>query len=258
MPTHHSTPPNKAQAAAASSPPPNRRATLAGLPSSIPTFLKQNWCFLGGSLIVLLIAYYLIAIGETGDYLVAVNKNRTVWRDNFFVVITRFSEVEAYLILIALLCLFRFRSAIFLVLTGATTGVLIAILKSAFGHARPLRYIFDNNEPLWYTLSRFDESFYNNSWAYTSFPSGHSAAAFALFGFVAFNAKRFKTPVAMCCLLIASLVAFSRIYLLMHFLKDVTVGATIGILIAALMFFLQFRLFPNHKGLDRGILNKFQ
>lgn len=199
-----------------------------------------------------------MATGGITDLVVSINKHRTPGRDNFFKFLTKFGEPEAYAVLVGIFCLLRFRSAIFVVLTGAAAGVVTGILKTIFGHARPLRYIFDNDEPLWYTLSRFDESFYRNSWAYTSFPSGHAASAFAVFGFLAFNANRYKIPVAVLCFLFASLVAISRMYLLMHFLKDVTVGATLGLLIAAAMFYLQFKVFPDRKGLDRGLLTRFQ
>ncbi len=62
----------------------------------------------------------------------------------------------------------------------------------------------------------------------TSFPSGHTMAAFALYSFLAFVVpqKRFWPVVFF---LLALLVGASRIYLGQHFLKDVYAGATLGL-----------------------------
>lgn len=61
-----------------------------------------------------------------------------------------------------------------------------------------------------------------------SFPSGHSATAFALAWVLA---KRFRR-VGPAFLALAAVIAFSRMYLNRHYLSDVTVGAAIGLLCA--------------------------
>lgn len=61
-----------------------------------------------------------------------------------------------------------------------------------------------------------------------SFPSGHSATAFALAWVLA---KRFRR-LGPAFLAIAAVIAFSRMYLNRHYLSDVTVGAAIGLLCA--------------------------
>jgi membrane-associated phospholipid phosphatase len=61
----------------------------------------------------------------------------------------------------------------------------------------------------------------------TSFPSGHAATAFAAATAVALVYPRLRAPV----LLIAALVALSRVYLGVHFWSDVVVGSLGGVAI---------------------------
>jgi membrane-associated phospholipid phosphatase len=66
---------------------------------------------------------------------------------------------------------------------------------------------------------------------YHSFPSGHSGAAFAFFGVPMFANRRDWWP-----LLFAASIGWSRIYLNVHHLSDVVVGACVGIITAALVW----------------------
>lgn len=228
------------------------RSSLAGEPGSLAYFLRTNLGFFIGFGLLLLLATYFLFIGDHGDEILAINRQRTPERDRFFIVVTKFGEAAAYVVLALVYALIRYRTAIFTAGVAITAGIVSLILKGLFQQARPLRWFFDNANELWFQLTLFDAEVYNNSWAYTSFPSGHAMSAFALYSYVAFNAGRWKTGVGLLSLFIAASVAFSRMYLLVHFLRDVTVGATLGVLIGALMFHLQFRFWPKDKALDAG------
>ena len=62
-----------------------------------------------------------------------------------------------------------------------------------------------------------------------SFPSGHAMTAFATAAAVAVLAPRMRWPV----LTLAALIAFSRVYLGVHFWLDVLVGSVFGLVIGA-------------------------
>lgn len=231
-----------------------RRPLLTYLPPAFRFFLKQHQFFLGACLLLFIVAYYFVFTTDVAEVVLAINGKRTQARDLFFIFFTQFSEPLAYLVWILIFSLLRYRTALFILFAGASAGIVSGILKGIFGHARPLRYIYDNMIEVWDSLILFDQEIYHNSWAYTSFPSGHAMSAFALYSFIAFNANRARIPVAIACFLFATMICLSRMYLLMHFLKDVTVGATFGLLIGAALFYLQFKLFPNNTALDRGLL----
>lgn len=70
-----------------------------------------------------------------------------------------------------------------------------------------------------------------------SFPSGHSASAFALMAVLAFvfrNNRLLQAILAVC----AVLTAFSRVYLSQHFLVDTVAGGLLGIVAFAVAFLI--------------------
>lgn len=65
----------------------------------------------------------------------------------------------------------------------------------------------------------------------SSFPSGHSGSSFAVAGVYLFTKHRMRFII----LGLATLMAFSRLYLFVHYPSDVLVGAAIGLLIARII-----------------------
>lgn len=68
----------------------------------------------------------------------------------------------------------------------------------------------------------------------TSFPSGHAVSAFAAATAVFLNNKKF----GILALIIAAIIAFSRLYNLVHFPTDVLAGIVIGIGMAILVHYV--------------------
>lgn len=67
-----------------------------------------------------------------------------------------------------------------------------------------------------------------------SFPSGHAMASFACGGVLAAQFKRYAMPI----LAFAGMIAFSRLYLLVHYPSDVLGGALLGLLCAKIILII--------------------
>jgi undecaprenyl-diphosphatase len=80
-----------------------------------------------------------------------------------------------------------------------------------------------------------------------SFPSGHSETAFAAAVIIGLKEKRLMAPM----LLLASIIAFSRVYVGVHFPYDVVAGAILGILVALFVSCLDLR--PLQAWIMRGL-----
>ena len=217
----------------------------------LSTFLRANRFFLIGLVLLILVNFYLVLTRQQGEALIAINQLRTPFFDTVFINGTRLGEPIAYLVVVVVMLTFRLRTALFTVITGILAGGLTGLLKVYFAEARPMRFFFENAEDTWYSLNLFDDTMRN--WGDTSFPSGHTAAAFALYSFICFNVRRPKILISILCFLLAIEVGFSRMYLLFHFLRDVTAGAALGLLVAVAMFFAQWHVFRSNRLLNDGI-----
>ena len=115
-----------------------------------------------------------------------------------------------------------------MMIAATISGAVATSLRLLTGRARP-----NNTEATqeWNGLWQGRESLFFKT-KYHSFPSGHTGVAFAFFGVAFFANRRY----GWWALLAASANAWSRIYLNVHHLSDITVGALIGIVTASLVW----------------------
>jgi len=104
----------------------------------------------------------------------------------------------------------------FFFLSGAASGIAGTLVKFCVGRYRP-RALFDQGL---YGFSPF-----NTEWTSNSFPSGHSQAAFAAMTALVVILPRYD----LLWLLVAVLVAASRVATSVHYLSDVAMGSYLGI-----------------------------
>jgi len=80
-----------------------------------------------------------------------------------------------------------------------------------------------------------------------SFPSGHTIASFEAAGVIVLNNKKW----GIAALVLASLIAFSRLYLYVHYPTDVLVSMVLGIMLALLGHWLARRVPDRYLLLNR-------
>lgn len=184
------------------------------------TILRNNLVFLIPYGIGCIVALFFIIFHGKIDAHLIINNMHNDLSDTFFRYYTDLGGWIPYLIALILL-LFRHRMALIILISQAITTIVTATLKHIFLAPRPFT-VFSNID--------IDIHMVDGVTPHTiySFPSGHTAAAFALFfAFTLFCRKGWQK---FTCFSLASLVGFSRIYLSQHFLEDTLAGSAIGIL----------------------------
>lgn len=198
------------------------------------SIIKKNILYLRAYLIFFTVLFIFIVNTEPLDATLFFSAHRTTLGDFFFRVITHLGEPYAFIVLILYFLFKKQRpTALKLAIVGLLVLIPISAFKELFSYDRPATIIENMG-----FLPNFH--FVNGVQILrgaTSFPSGHSAAAFALWSLLAFQFTRNKT-LQIVCLFIAIIVGISRVYLAQHFPQDVLFGSAIGIATAIFIEFI--------------------
>lgn len=143
----------------------------------------------------------------------AINDRHTPGLDHFFLLYNYLGRAYVLIPVFVLVCLYRHTKMRMLVTAVLAQAFIVQVMKFAFLQPRPPLMLEDVHAliPL-YILS---------------FPSGDTALAFTLACTLAQRERRFVQGLLY---LYASLIAYERIYLGVHFPLDVAVGALVGLL----------------------------
>ncbi len=145
-----------------------------------------------------------------------LNNLHTPLLDSVFVFITHLGDKGILWIILGLVLVFipKYKKAGYCVLLALLINLIICniTLKPFFARIRPYEYV----EGLKLLIEKPHDF---------SFPSGHSAASFAASAALFMNYKKEGIPF----LILAFLIAFSRLYLHVHFPSDVICGILLGI-----------------------------
>jgi membrane-associated phospholipid phosphatase len=186
---------------------------------------------------------------DYGHEIIALNSIRTEPLNTFFRGATRLGEYYAFVGLTLIALFFRFRYALLLAAAGLITLPLVGYLKDMVGSERPGWY-FELTGQLDQVV--FVPDTYMNT-GYTSFPSGHTMAAFALYSLIALMTGR-KIPIlGVLCAWTAILVGISRIFLVQHFMLDVLGGMAFGLLLSDFLWQFDRRFLWRYRWLDKKI-----
>lgn len=195
------------------------------------SILKNNSIFFSIYFLFLIIGGIFLLTIEQGDAVLFFSDNRNPFADFYFTYGTKLGEEPAYFIFAALL-FFINRKAIWTIpVAGLTVMGLSYLLKQFFGQPRP---------SLWFQYNRVDEQINVVEGVQllsgaSSFPSGHTMSAFALYGLLAFLVKD-KKITGFILAWIALTIGVSRVYLVQHFLRDIYAGSIIGVLVALVVY----------------------
>lgn len=200
------------------------------------------------------VLYFLTALAlvlflDKGTFLLWLNKRHNPFGDAFFTYITFLGEAHIFIITGVILLLYRLYYAILLTLTGLIHFAIVQFLKIVvFSVNRPAKHFEES-------ISTFNLVEGVELGSFYSMPSGHSASAFALATILILLTKNKLLQVIY--MLLAILVAVSRVYLFQHFMVDTIVGATIGLLVSGFIWWyfsfknqkLLYNINPLHRGL---------
>lgn len=138
--------------------------------------------------------------------------------DVFFKTITYFGGTKGIFVLIGILLLFFKKTRVcgICILSSMAIGAIITNLT--------LKPLVARDRPCW--INDTVTLLINRPEDY-SFPSGHSQSSFAASTAIFLNNKRW----GIASYVVAALIAFSRLYLYVHFPTDVLVGILLGLII---------------------------
>lgn len=199
--------------------------------------IKTNSYFLICCSIFFIFGAILLTQIETSDAIFFLSERRSNFGDLFFTYVTKMGEEVMYAIFFVAFLFKKIRYAFLIPLVGVLVAVISYFTKTFFAHDRPLMFL--ENAGLADQINFVEGvSLYTGQ---TSFPSGHTMSAFALYGMVAFFISK-KKGWGIVLFVMALLIGVSRIYLVQHFFKDVYLGAWFGVAIALILYWLQNRI----------------
>lgn len=197
---------------------------------SIKNTIKNNLWFFVPYLLVLLFALIQIINEDKGDSIKWLDMQSHKTLDLIFVELTNLGDgLSAALLALGLLFV-QTRKFI-----GAAVALLFTLIAIALGKG-VVWHDWERPRKFFESLHQFREIEGLDYHFMHPMPSGHTAAAFCIFSFLAFVSVK-KTHGYMF-FLFAFTVAFSRMYLAQHFLEDVVVGSLLGVLFSMLSYYI--------------------
>ena len=210
--------------------------------------IRKNRYFIVPYFVFLIITAFFLILYSKSQIHIYLNQYHHPIPDFFFKYNTHIGDGIAVAIFMLLLLFVRYRY--FVIMTGSV--LFITIVVQSFK-----RFILpDIVRPSEFFSGVYELYFVPGVKILTShsFPSGHSASAFGIFFMAALISK--NNTLKFLFLLIALIVAYSRVYLSHHFIVDIYFGSLISIIISLFMFYWGMK-WHNPK-LDNSFINLIQ
>lgn len=190
--------------------------------------INKNIFFFVLYLLFFLSGAYLLLNYSKDDVFLAINHSHFDLADMFFSTITHLGSGIFYVVVIICLLFIKYRYALIAAIGFVILSLIVQIMKHLiFSDAlRPAKY-FEGIEDI-YIVPGIEMHSFN------SFPSGHTAVAFGLFCLLTLISS--NKMLGVIYFFIALLVAFSRVYLSLHFFLDIYFGSIIGVIATVLSY----------------------
>lgn len=156
--------------------------------------------------------------------------------NSIFHFLTHCGEAVAFVLFGVALFFWKPRYTLVLALVGGLAMPLNFAFKDYMGVDRPITYFEKNTasiQPILVpgvVLNR----------GQTSFPSGHSMAAFALYGLLGLMLPTQYRKWGLLLATMAILTATSRVFLVQHFLIDIVVGSILGLILSQICWYILY------------------
>jgi membrane-associated phospholipid phosphatase len=212
------------------------------------TLYKNNSAFFIPYFVFLLAGAVTLLLWSKPEIHHYINRYHTPAFDTFFKYYTNIGLGWLIIPVALTLSFVRLRYVIISLIGFLMVFIINDSIKQLAATPRPIEVFSDLHQSLY--LVPGVEMYSQNS-----FPSGHSAMAFCLFCIVAFVAP--GKLLKFTCFVSAILVAYSRMYLSLHFLIDVYFGSLVGVICAIAAYSAGMKLVWLNKfsRMDKPLIN---
>ena len=193
----------------------------------------RNITFFGLYLLFFIGVTVIVMLNTKKDTFLFINGAHNPFFDFFFSAFTLMGDGIFIIALALFMFVLKFkRLALGLLSSYLISGLIVQVVKRLINLPRPAGFLSDPSmihSVYSATLNHFN-----------SFPSGHTTSAFA--AAVIISLYTGKKSVALITFILASLVAYSRVYLGQHFVEDVLAGSFVGVIAGTCCYWLQEKL----------------
>lgn len=188
--------------------------------------------------------FFLLTIGKAELFL-WINQRHAPWADRFFLVITYVGSGAVFGAVCTVALVLNRANGVLGGLSFLLSSLLSQLMKKVFfpDMARPAKYF--EGKVFLHTVDGVKEHMQH------SFPSGHSITVFAMAVFLTLVLTSRKWGAALAIL--AILVAFSRVYIVQHFVEDIYAGSWIGICSTIFIFILLEKRLKKSPGWNKPL-----
>ena len=210
------------------------------------SLFKSNKYFLWPYLLILLVSIAFLVTYTKAEIHLWINYHHSPFFDHFFKYFTHLGDFILAAILLIIMLFIKLGHSFLLAGGLLISTIFVQSLKVFIDNARPVQYFKRMaTEVELHFIAGVDPHNFN------SFPSGHTTTAFVVFFFLSIIIKR--RFLQTCCLIIAVMIGYSRIYLSQHFLIDVVAGSLLGILSIMIVYIIRGN--EKKSWWDKSLLN---